>query len=52
MVNISFSETKMEQQNCLEEIRVSENAPEKGTNPKEAKSSEMIFEENRTGLSR
>ena len=40
----------MEQLSCVEKIRLSENPPQCGTNPKEAKSSEMIFEENRTGL--
>ena len=36
----------------LEEPRISGNPPQYGNNPKEAKNSEMIFEENRTGLNR
>ena len=38
------------QSNCLEEIRFSENPPQYGIDPKEAKSAKMIFEENRTSL--
>ena len=43
---------EMEQSSCLEEIRVSENPPQYGITPKEAKSAELIFEESRTALSR
>ena len=50
MVNILTSRSQTEQQNCLEETRFSENTSRLGINLKEAKSSEMVFEENRTGL--
>ena len=31
MVNISFSRSQMEQQNCLEEVRFSEDPPQSGS---------------------
>ena len=49
-VKTENSRSQVEQTNCLEEIRFSENPPWYGINPNEEKSAKMIFEENRTGL--
>ena len=48
----SSSQSQMEQLSCLKEIRVSENPPSLGINPKVTKSPKMTFEESRMGLSR
>ena len=50
MVRALHSQLQMEQSKCLEEIMESETFC--GINPKEAKNSKMIFEENPTGLIR
>ena len=49
-VNLTYPRSKMEQSNCLEEIRFPENPPQSRVALHEAQSTTMIFQESPKGL--